>query len=313
MKRFLAFVLIAAFATGAVGCTGTVQNMEASGEIAVVEEKSEAVLAAEKAINAIGEVTLESEDLIIEAEKRYDFLTDAEKVTVSNRMTLFDARSAYEKLVKDKQESAEKRANEIAAAFFIDYDVAKAIASYQALLDEADNTQKEMIKEQIRMLEAGCFPGTHFLTYKALAAAKYTTDSGFTFEMDGDAYIFRNNEKGVYRKTYWFKCDDCKQDPIFQNSTFQSLNQTITGEYYGYVSADNYKDSTVEQAGIVPYWMYLNSHFDCREITPDWGYNVNGRYESVKVYTDDQGNQLYTKSFSMRGYNDIYFCLKRAH
>lgn len=78
--------------------------------------KSEAVKAAEEAIAAIGEVTVDSGEAIANAEKLFAVLTEAEKAEVDNRMTLVDAqeqfknvtgeiiyqdaKSAYEKLKK---------------------------------------------------------------------------------------------------------------------------------------------------------------------------------------------------------------------
>lgn len=60
--------------------------------------KSDAVKATEEAIAAIGTVSYDSIDLIENAEKLYNFLTDSEKEKVGNRLDLVDAREAYDKL-----------------------------------------------------------------------------------------------------------------------------------------------------------------------------------------------------------------------
>lgn len=83
-------------------------------------QKSEAVSSAEKAISSIGEVTLESEKAIKNAEKMYNLLTDAEKAEVSNRLALANARETFEKL------QAEKEAEEAEARKKIVYENAKA-------------------------------------------------------------------------------------------------------------------------------------------------------------------------------------------
>lgn len=70
--------------------------------------KSEAVKAAEEAINSIGEVTIESEDAIKNAEKLYGILTDTEKAEVANRLTLVEAREAFEKLLAEQAEEQKK-------------------------------------------------------------------------------------------------------------------------------------------------------------------------------------------------------------
>lgn len=64
--------------------------------------KNKDVVAAEEAIEAIGEVTLDSEDLIEAAEKLYDILTDKEKSDVSNRLDLAEAREVYNQLLSEQ-------------------------------------------------------------------------------------------------------------------------------------------------------------------------------------------------------------------
>ena len=60
--------------------------------------KSKPIKAAEEAIDAIGEVTVNSGEAIANAEKLYNILTDAEKSKVDNRLVLVDAQEAFEKL-----------------------------------------------------------------------------------------------------------------------------------------------------------------------------------------------------------------------
>ena len=60
--------------------------------------KSEAVVATEEAIAAIGTVDYDSLSKIETAEKLYSILTDSEKEKVENRIDLVNAREAYEKL-----------------------------------------------------------------------------------------------------------------------------------------------------------------------------------------------------------------------
>lgn len=110
MKRWIAFlmVLIMSFSLFACG-------------------KSKDVRAAEDAINAIGEVTLDSEIAIQAAEKLYGILTDSEKSNVENRLQLVDAREAFDILKAEEQaKQEEQRKQEI-------YDNAKIV--YQKLND----------------------------------------------------------------------------------------------------------------------------------------------------------------------------------
>lgn len=82
MKKFIALLFVFIMCISLVACGG----------------KSEAVKAAEEAIAAIGEITVDSGDAIANAEKYYNILTDAEKAEVENRMTLVDAKEKYEKV-----------------------------------------------------------------------------------------------------------------------------------------------------------------------------------------------------------------------
>ncbi len=80
--------------------------------------KSKAVKAAEEAIDAIGEVTINSGDAIKNAEKLYGILTDAERQKVDNRLTLVEAQESFEalqeKLVYDNAKEAYGLLNEVA-------------------------------------------------------------------------------------------------------------------------------------------------------------------------------------------------------
>lgn len=64
--------------------------------------KNKNVVAAEEAIEAIGKVTLDSEDLIESAEKLYNILTDKEKSDVSNRLDLTEARKTFDELLNEQ-------------------------------------------------------------------------------------------------------------------------------------------------------------------------------------------------------------------
>jgi len=75
--------------------------------------KSKAAKAAEEAIAAIGEVTIDSGEAIANAEKLYGILTDAEKAEVENRLVLVDAQEAFKKVqseivYKNAKEAYEK-------------------------------------------------------------------------------------------------------------------------------------------------------------------------------------------------------------
>lgn len=80
--------------------------------------KSQATKDAIAAIDAIGEVTVDSADAIANAEKLYNILTDAEKAQVDNRLALVDAREAFDSLqdeiIYENAKVAYEKLNEVA-------------------------------------------------------------------------------------------------------------------------------------------------------------------------------------------------------
>lgn len=96
MKRLLSLVLVIVMLLSLCGCG-----------------KTDAAIAAEEAIAAIGVVTLDSEEAIAYAEKLYGILTDNEKESIENRLELANAREEYERLVQEAIE-AEQAAIEAA-------------------------------------------------------------------------------------------------------------------------------------------------------------------------------------------------------
>lgn len=99
--------------------------------------KSDAVIAAEEAIAAIGTVTIDSGDAIANAEKLYNILSDSEKQEVENRLILVEAQEAFEQaqiefeLMQAEQEQAKNEAiyNNAKHAFEL-LKEASAICSY---------------------------------------------------------------------------------------------------------------------------------------------------------------------------------------
>lgn len=72
--------------------------------------KSEAVQAVEKSISEIGNVTLDSEEVIVSVEEEFNTLSDDEQKTVSNRNILQAARDTLDQL---KEEEAQRQFDEL--------------------------------------------------------------------------------------------------------------------------------------------------------------------------------------------------------
>lgn len=101
MKRIVLLVLVLALCLSLCACG-----------------KSKAAKEAEAAIDAIGEVTIDSGESIKNAEKLYNILTDAEKSDVDNRLALVDAQEKYaelqSKVTYDNAKKAYEALNEVA-------------------------------------------------------------------------------------------------------------------------------------------------------------------------------------------------------
>ena len=102
MRRFIAFVLVLVLCLSLSACG-----------------KSKAAKEAEAAIEAIGEVTIDSGEAIKNAEKLYNILTDSEKEDVNNRLMLVDAQEEFAALQSEATYENAKKAyealNEVAA------------------------------------------------------------------------------------------------------------------------------------------------------------------------------------------------------
>lgn len=79
------------------------ENYDSLVEEAAAASSAKPISEAEDAIAAIGEVSLDSEEAIKQAEKYYGILTDSEKVNVSNRIELVNAREAFDTLLEESE------------------------------------------------------------------------------------------------------------------------------------------------------------------------------------------------------------------
>ena len=87
------------------------------------------VASAEELIDAIGTVSLESEENINKAQTFYNNLSNAEKGKVSNSATLNDAKAAYNKV---KQAENERALDEAISKLVVSYDKVQGTTWYEA-------------------------------------------------------------------------------------------------------------------------------------------------------------------------------------
>ena len=93
MKKLTALLMAAVLAFAAVGCG---------------QKKNDDVLRVERLIDAIGEVTLDREKYVLDAEDAFAKLYEADKDAVDNRETLTEARKALNSLLAAKEPSTEE-------------------------------------------------------------------------------------------------------------------------------------------------------------------------------------------------------------
>lgn len=120
--------------------------------IALTACKSDAAKSADGLIAAIGEVTLDSESRIIEAENAVAALEEKDRSQIENEQLLLDARSQYDELVKDRA------ANEISAAISavgkVTLDSEPRITAARELYDGSDADVQKRVANYSELLAA---------------------------------------------------------------------------------------------------------------------------------------------------------------
>ena len=125
-----------------------VTNLEtltvAEVRLAALKGDQAAAKAVIEQIDAIGQVTLESEQTVKAARAAYDALTDAQKELVTNRKTLTDAEAKLTALKADKA-AAEAVVKQIEAIGQVTKDSEKAITEARAAYDALTEAQKALV------------------------------------------------------------------------------------------------------------------------------------------------------------------------
>lgn len=123
--------------------------------------KSEAAKSVDNLISAIGEVTLDSESKIIEAENAVAALEEKDRKQIDKEKVLLDARAQYEDLVKDKE--AQEVADAVSAIGTVTLDSEKSINAARKLYDSkaadiqervSNYSELEAAEEKLKDLKA---------------------------------------------------------------------------------------------------------------------------------------------------------------
>ncbi len=199
----------------------------------------EAVTAVIDKISAIGDVTLESEDVIKEARTAYDALTDAQKELVSNKDVLEKAESTLKELQDAKAadvKAAEEVTNKIDAIGDVTLESEDAIKEARTAYDALTDAQKELVSNKDVLEKAES-------TLKELKDAKDADDAKVaatpkSITLSNTRYIYNGkvqkpqitvkNAKGEVIKGYTVKyAGNCK------NVGKYKVTLTFKGDYNG--------------------------------------------------------------------------------
>lgn len=216
--------------------------------------KSKPVKEAEAAITAIGEVTADSGEAIKTAEKLYNILTDAEKAKVKNRLTLVDAREAYDGLQSEIVYSNAKEA-------------------YEKLNEVADMCVSGM---------DDIYGAWYFGIYEA-KDVRSTSASTFCYSMALEVPNFSSDELEEATQAYanYYGNDWCTKDKIvsWAKNDWQKCVEIVE---MAFVQKDYYSSIEKEMAEAEGILQELTNTYDDYTYYP----KLKDYYSSVKSYVD---------------------------
>ena len=154
---------------------------KAEEKLAELKEDAAKVKAVESQIDALGDITLASEDAITEARAAYDALTDAQKAQVSNYEALQKAEEKLAELKEDvaKVKDVESKIDAIGTDITLESKgaIAEARAAYDALTDAQ--------KAQVSNYEALQKAEEEFASLTAYGTGIYTVDGEDVYYLNG--------------------------------------------------------------------------------------------------------------------------------
>ena len=307
MKKFLAIFLLLAMLVSMTACGATQsngvlptnppaggnndnnnENKETEGK----PSKSDAVVAVEKLIEAIGEVSENSLDDITTAEEAYKALSSSEKAQVENAAVLTAARDAYDQLVVAK-EAAEVIAKidaigtvssskldqvlEVVRLYnSCSKNVQKAVTNYDVLKDAATTLANKMLSKMD--CDEDFVRNINFYYPEAFPWG----EDGYWYADEG---CFVLPYMGVSGNQVWLRlvCNYNSWDWIF----FEKITYAVDSErYYDYF---NYFDVVRDNSG-GEIWEYVDMEVGASEIEMLWAIaNSNKtviRFEGDDYYDD---------------------------
>lgn len=192
---------------------------------------------AQKAIDAIGEVSLDSIEQVEEANSLYDALNDEEKGQVENYATLEKANERLSEVlfaeIKIQIDDATKLENGFFAQY---YDTKKIIAAKKEAQDAVDNSDSEKYVEVYKALksEVDAF-NTYIKTEQEKSFSKVTGEGDYPFAVEDSnieyafclaPYVKQSSDYPV--NPCFFESDTTDERPIFH---FEMKNDVCVYSY----------------------------------------------------------------------------------
>lgn len=171
MKKLIVLITaMLALSLSLVGCTSQAQQTE-------------------KTIDEIGEVTLDSQQAIDEAQEKYDSLSDEEKGKVANYPTLEDAQKTYVGLLqKDLNDQIEK-ATTLANGSFAEFYGTDSLTAFNNALEKAKSIatseDKNALNEALESLKSEIDSFSQFIdSLKSDSRSKQTNEGDYPYSVD---------------------------------------------------------------------------------------------------------------------------------
>lgn len=178
------------------------------------------VMEAEKAIDAIGEVTLSSGSVIENADEKYGALSEEKKRAVDNLSVLQDAKKRYAELQYSQIKSKIEEANTLLSSYFAQYYDTSGIKAAVATAEEVvANSQSDRYGEVLSSLESELGGLNDYIeeeSSNSYSTANGPTDAPFSVDESAipSAWSFKPVAKQTGLNPDWItSTDDYDADP----------------------------------------------------------------------------------------------------
>lgn len=221
MKKVISFVLALSIVFALCGCGGQKQP-----------EKPDTVKNVERLIDAIGDVSLDKEKYITDAESAYESLYEADKDLVDNYNTLIKARAEYDSLIEAIDADIKAEIADALELMDDENTVMDAVSRLEELRGRAITYyQSALIQGAIDMINTQYYEGTTFKRFEIIAPQLIDGLEIKQTEYNDGVYYYSFNKNGI-------AVEEAYNTYLRERYT----GKTVSDEK-GYVTAHIYTDS----------------------------------------------------------------------